>query len=569
MITYKTLLEAAKKDTIVLAWGRLNPPTSGHELLVKSVAQIASKHNADHVIYVTKTQDPKKNPLTVDQKVFYAKASFKGMNIVGASDSVRTFMEAAKLLNKKYKNLIMVAGSDRLVEYKTILDRYNGKDYNFNSILVVSAGERDPDSDAASGMSATKMRQAAAANDFNKFKQGTPSAMPPAIAKKMFDDVRAGMQIGESVSSIREDYINERIFAIGEVVEFKDQEWIVSFRGSNYVLLEREGQSQKAWLQEIKTTGRIDEAMMVKQQDKLKAAKIIGMTLGYADAENKSDPSMIVNNAIRSIRNKSLNAESKKIIARMLQLAKEMEISFDEKLGTFVSEGVQDTADFKVTASGRKVRAHRVVVGDEEDEDERQVKEASVVKVDTNKKDNISNDIMSAEDKKRLMSCESEEKDEEDFDEDDVLELHDDISDEDIIEHGYDDEDFHITSKEKNESEEFNEVALQEVLSRVERMRAVVRMRRSEAKRQHAEEIALKRKSTSAVLARRARRIAVKTLEKKLAKKPLEQLSVGEKERIEQRIQLMKPAITRLASKLIPRVRQIEKTRLSNARTAS
>jgi hypothetical protein len=547
MITYKELLEA-RKSTVVMAFGRLNPPTIGHELLVKAVAALARKHNADHVIYVSRTQDPKKNPLTVDQKVAYARHSFKGMNIVGANDKVRTFIEAAKDLTGKYDNLVMIAGSDRVLEYKQLLDRYNGKDFSFKSILVVSAGERDPDEEGAAGMSASKMRGAAAANDFAKFKQGVPTAMTDTMARRMFDDVRAGMKLNEKVDEVREDYVNERVFNIGDIVIHEGKEATIVYRGTNYVLLEN---NQRVWLKDIEPTEKVDEAIMVKQQDKLRAARIIGMSLGYPDAETKTDPTMIVNMALRGIRNKALNPESKAIIGRMLDLAKQMDIKYDEKLLVLKEAKTEDEEDVeKVPLDIDYVRTHALMVG----------------------KGYMGPPVPGETEYRRvrkihLRAHESVDEEEEDFDEDELVNS---LSDDDIIEHGYDDDELHVVDDETGEpiEENYNLDSLHEVLSRIERMRAKVKMARSAAKRERAAAIALKRRSTAPVLAKRSRRLAVKAIEMKLAKKPLAKLSVGEKERIEARIARMGPVITRLAVKMLPRVRKVETERLHHKSTA-
>lgn len=551
MITYKELLEA-RKSTVVMAFGRLNPPTIGHELLVKAVAALAKKHNADHIIYVSRTQDPKKNPLTVDQKVSYARHSFKGMNIVGANDKVRTFIEAAKDLTGKYDNLVMIAGSDRVLEYKQLLDRYNGKDFNFKSILVVSAGERDPDEEGAAGMSASKMRAAAAANDFAKFKQGVPSAMSDTMARRMFDDVRSGMKLNEQVDDVREDYVNDRVFNVGDVVLHEGAEKAIVYRGTNYVLLEG---NQRAWLKDIEPTEKVDEAIMVKQQDKLRAARIIGMSLGYADAETKNDPTMIVNMALRGIRNKVLNPESKAIIGRMLDLAKQMEIKYDDKLLGLAEAKEDDEEVEKVPLDIADVRTHTLMAGKGHmgymgPPGENEYKRLRKIHL-------------------RAHESAGEEDDEEDeeFDED---ELANSLTDDDIIEHGYDDDELHVVDDETGEpiEENFNLDSLNEVLSRIERMRAKVKMARSAAKRERAAVIALKRHSSTQTLAKRSRRLAVKALEMKLAKKPLSKLSVGEKERIEARIARMGPVITRIAVKMMPRVRKVEAERLHHKSTA-
>ena len=189
------------KNTIVLAFGRMSPPTfSGHGLLVKKVIEEALHRGADHVIYLSKTFDKKKNPLPVDRKVFWAKKMFPGANIVAADNVIRTFIDAVKAQSGKYKKLVLIAGSDRIPEYKLLLDKYNGKDFTFDTIEVVSAGERDPDADGASGMSATKMRTAAAQSDIATFKKGIPPNFKDQEANALMKEVRAGMGLSEGIT---------------------------------------------------------------------------------------------------------------------------------------------------------------------------------------------------------------------------------------------------------------------------------------------------------------------------------------------------------------------------------
>jgi nicotinic acid mononucleotide adenylyltransferase len=172
----------------------MQPPTVGHGLLVMTVMRTAKAKKCDHVIYLSKTADSKKNPLDINTKVKWAKEMFPGANIVGATDQIRTFVEMVKDLNKKYNVLYFVAGGDRVEEYQTILNKYNGVEYNFDKIEIISAGKRDPDADGVSGMSATKMRNAAIANDLNTFKLGLPKEMS-THASKMMSDVRTGLKL--------------------------------------------------------------------------------------------------------------------------------------------------------------------------------------------------------------------------------------------------------------------------------------------------------------------------------------------------------------------------------------
>ena len=188
---FRDFLTENKNSTIVAAFGRFNVPTIGHGLLAKKVVDTAKSVKADHIVYASRTQDAKKNPLDVDTKVKYLKKMFPGINFKAANEDVRTFIEmAAKLSEEGYKNLVMIAGSDRIEEYQKLLDKYNGKDFKFNSIKVVSAGERDPDADGAAGMSGTKMREAAIKGDFKAFRSGIPKTLSDKETKELMDKVR-------------------------------------------------------------------------------------------------------------------------------------------------------------------------------------------------------------------------------------------------------------------------------------------------------------------------------------------------------------------------------------------
>ena len=182
----RELYEAPKK-VAVAAFGRMNPPTIGHEKLVNKVKSF----NGDHYIFLSQTQKPKDNPLPFDVKLEFAKQFFPDVNV--GHPTVRTPIQMLQMLEKLgYTDIIYVAGSDRVASFDKLFNDYNGKEYNFNSITVENAGERDPDADGAEGMSASKMRLAAAEGNLEAFSQGVPK---PALAQKMYDAVRTGMGI--------------------------------------------------------------------------------------------------------------------------------------------------------------------------------------------------------------------------------------------------------------------------------------------------------------------------------------------------------------------------------------
>ena len=209
-------LQEQKEEHAVLAFGRMNPITSGHEKLVKTVKDIAKDVGGSHHIVLSHTQDSQKNPLSGAQKLKHAERAFQGTNFSVSSKEHPTFLQhAAKLHKQGVTHLHMVAGSDRVPEYKKKLAQYNGKHegvlYNFKKITVHSAGQRDPDAEGVSGMSASKMREHAKNNKFTEFKKGVPSSMSHEHAKQMYNDVRKGMSLKESIDDEFEELLNEGV----------------------------------------------------------------------------------------------------------------------------------------------------------------------------------------------------------------------------------------------------------------------------------------------------------------------------------------------------------------------
>jgi hypothetical protein len=260
---------------IVFAFGRFNPPTNGHEKLMDKVLSV-SKGGA-YRIYPSQSQDQKKNPLSFDEKVKFMRKMFPkhARNII-ADKNIKTAIDVAtKLYQEGYTKVSMVVGSDRITEFETTLNKYNGVKarhgyYNFkDGVKIVSAGERDPDSDDVSGMSASKLRAAAVANDFETFSKGMPSAYKEV--QKLFNAIRKGMGLKESydfrkhirleaVSEQREAYVRGELFKEGDLVESmgEDQYGQVVLLGSNYVLVEySDGTRKRKWINDLRI---VDEA---------------------------------------------------------------------------------------------------------------------------------------------------------------------------------------------------------------------------------------------------------------------------------------------------------------------
>lgn len=185
------------KKTAVFAFGRMNPPTSGHKKLVNKMKSLPG----EKFLFLSHTQNAKTDPLDFNTKIRFAKQFFPDVNV--GDPQVRTIIQALqKLETLGFTDLIYVAGSDRISAFEELLHKYNGSEYNFNSIQVTSSGDRDPDSDHIQGMSATKMRAAALASNVDAFKQGVPD---PRLATALYNAVRTGV----GVSATSENSLSE------------------------------------------------------------------------------------------------------------------------------------------------------------------------------------------------------------------------------------------------------------------------------------------------------------------------------------------------------------------------
>ena len=264
MKNFRDIVEA-RGDTAVFTFGRFNPPTTGHEKLIDALAKQQSK-NAGSMMYVypSHSQNAKKDPLPHTLKIAYMRKMFpkyKSNVIVSKS---RTALEAAVELHKKgHRSIVMVVGSDRVTEFNTLLNNYNGVDskhgfYGFDDIKVVSAGERDPDSEGVSGMSASKMRAAAADGDFDLFKTGVPSTFKDSL--KLYNDVRKNLGIREErdmgemtdFETLRDLYLTGKLWNVGDIVEAHGHEGKVINKGTNYLtFVSEDGKVHKTWLHDI------------------------------------------------------------------------------------------------------------------------------------------------------------------------------------------------------------------------------------------------------------------------------------------------------------------------------
>jgi hypothetical protein len=280
MRSFKDIREA-RGDTCVFTFGRFNPPTTGHEKLLDAVATQAKKNpGAPYYVFASHSENAKKDPLPYAKKVAYMKKMFPkhARNII--VDKARNVFEiAVSLHNKGHRAIVMVVGSDRVDEFNSLLNKYNGVEarhgyYGFDEIKVVSAGERDPDAEGVTGMSASKMRAAASENRYeNEYdergklkKEGFEAGLPSGFAdgKKLFADVRKHMGIRESFNGlnyvmteedvIRDMYVRGEVLTIGDEVTdlYTGVTGKIIRRGTNYLTFaEEDGTTHKKWLYEI------------------------------------------------------------------------------------------------------------------------------------------------------------------------------------------------------------------------------------------------------------------------------------------------------------------------------
>jgi hypothetical protein len=272
-------MHEAKGKSIAFAFGRFNPPTIGHEKLINKVKSLPTN---DYKIFLSRSNDPKKNPLSPRDKLDIMKKMFPSHARNIEINQTNMVLDIATMLYKKgYTDVTMVAGSDRVREFETILKKYNDVSsrhgmYDFDNIRVVSAGERDPDAEGATGMSASKMRAAAAKGDLNNFKKGLPRGVD---ADSIMKQVRKGMNLAANYmylknlkpvasleefeqQQIRDLYIREQIFNIGDKVDYVKEDFVgtVVRKGTNYIVLEdNKNNLHKAWIWDcipIATTDR-------------------------------------------------------------------------------------------------------------------------------------------------------------------------------------------------------------------------------------------------------------------------------------------------------------------------
>jgi len=250
-------------ETLTMVFGRFNPPTIGHKKVLDAAAKVAG--DGDMVVYPSRSQDPKKNPLSPDAKVELMKMMFpEHEDAIVDNDEVKTIFDALRIADEKgYSNVNIIVGSDRAAEFESLAQKYNGELYNFDEIEVISAGERDEAESGVKGMSASKMRKAASEGDIEAFSAGMPDHLDDKDIKKIMSKVRSGMQMESKLweiaprfdwKNLRENYVSGNIFRLDSIVESLKTGLIgrVIRRGANHIICVTEDNIMfKSWVRDL------------------------------------------------------------------------------------------------------------------------------------------------------------------------------------------------------------------------------------------------------------------------------------------------------------------------------
>ena len=284
-------------ETLTTAFGRFNPPTSGHEKLLQAARKAAA--GGQLKIYPSRSQDPKKNPLDPDMKISYMKKMFSDFEeeIINDSEMKTIFDVLSTAFEDGYKNVNIIVGADRQAEFENLAQKYNGELYDFDNIRVISAGVRDSDAEGVEGMSASKLRKAVLDDDMVAFKKGTPKGLKDADVQALFDAVRTGMnakkkKVKESYelwevapridqTGLRENYVKKNIFNIGDLVENLNTGLVgrIIRRGANHLIcLTTEQNMFKSWIKDVMEYTEV--RMKSRMRDKTHPNTLVGTT-GY------------------------------------------------------------------------------------------------------------------------------------------------------------------------------------------------------------------------------------------------------------------------------------------------
>ena len=296
------------KGPVTVAFGRFNPPTIGHQKLFDAAKKAAGKGALK--IYPSRTQDAKKNPLDSDAKHKVLQQMFPDHSgsIVNDPNSKTIFDVLKQAYEDGHSSVQIVVGGDRQAEFEKLSQEYNGKLYQFSTIETISAGDRDEKKGGAEGMSASKMRKAATSKDekegFEEFKKGLPKPFlkDEEAAKQLFNTVRKQMMVKKEGwnlweiapkldwKNLRENYIKENIFKIGQLVENLNTGVVgkIIRRGTSYLICVTEDNMMfKSWIKDLQEYTEVKMDSIEREPGKPNT--LVG-TAGYKKYVEKMSP---------------------------------------------------------------------------------------------------------------------------------------------------------------------------------------------------------------------------------------------------------------------------------------
>jgi len=628
MKDYRQLIKELPSTTLVCALGDFDPPTTAHELLVKTVNRLAEQKNTDHVIYASTKdsliQEEKKEQYL---KLMFPKTKFKSVN----ESKISNLLEE---LSKKYKKIVIVAGSEQVTALKKLVKENT-------PIEIIAINEKNPDSNYA------KMKQLAVKGLYEEFKKKLPSTIRELDGRRLMNDVRQGLgldpvkeQLVLVKDKLREEYFRGEIFNEGDIVESNGQQFTIVKRGSNHLLLKEEsGKLVSKWIQDVQPmedkamkeaviqpngTDKIDTTTSTsdtgaKKDDKEPKGKTKGFMTFYnynmkeshltgaepihiatsksdEDGDSESD---------EDDNNQMLHTYDPREVGHTLVPGSETKGSHHlRRMKTNYHIGEQ-TAQSGMVGTMHKGSMHlgRTPATDKFHDKEAKAKiKATLALKHAREKESLAhkhdqeraalqNEALEEAKKKVVCPvcgknpCECGEERpgigtdttmsrdpffKEDFTDTEIDDMINSVTDQDI-EDLYDEDELVLVYDDTGEEipplEEEAKYDLMEVLSRTERMKGKIRLRKTAAKRGRSTKIALKRFSNPETINKRARRLAIKLMKQRMLRgRDPAKVSIGEKERIEKTLSQRKNIISRVAQRLVSRVRKVEKARMSHGK---
>lgn len=629
MKDYRQLIKELPSTTLVCALGEFDPPTTAHELLVKTVNRLAEQKNTDHVIYASTKdsliQEDKKEQYL---KLMFPKTKFKSVN----ESKISNLLEE---LSKKYKKIVIVAGSEQVAGLKKLVKE---------NIQIIPITEKNPDSNYA------KMKQLATKGLYEEFKKKLPSTIRELDGRRLMNDVRQGLglepikeQLVLVKDKLREQYFRGEIFNEGDIVESNGEHFTIVKRGSNHLLLKEEsGKLVSKWIQDVKPTeeetmkeaviqpngtDKIDTKTSTSDTGAKAEPKPQGKTKGFmtfynynmkeshlsgvepiriatsqsdTDGDSESDeddnnqllhtydPSEVGHTLVPGSETKGshhlrrmktkYHIGEQTASAGMVGTMHKGSMHLGRTPATDRFHDKEAKAKIKATLALKHAREKEALSHKHEKEKESLQNEAKIQEIDEAKKKPVcpvcgKHECECGEQRPGIGTETSMSRDpffKEDFTDKEIDEMVNSVTDEDI-EDLYEEDEIVLVYDDTGEEipplQEESKYDLMEVLSRTERMKGKIRLRKTSAKRGRSTKIALKRFSPPATINKRARRLAIKLMKQRMLRgRDYSKVSVGEKERIEKTLSQRKDVISRIAQKLVSRVRKVEKSRMSHGK---